>query len=403
MRRNIALITSCALLCAIALYLGFSLKEVEALEPRGTWKDVESDYYIIFSSDSFVESTYNVRRPFSYTDGGILLTDAAGYSYFVELSKNAGGLAVVHLNGELHTMRRATEHEAANPLLYRWGSNVNGKCIAAYSLKQELPTDYFLRLYEGNVFTSTIDGNVTSGKYTFDSDGNILLLTEQGTRVDSLHRWSNGAAFGELTAGVQLTEEWLSPVELLGYQLTGTIQDIMLGTVYDFVSDTICMREQASGEQTEFLYFMSPDGLITMTDAAGSGVMDYLWFDLTSGKAYRYVLDVDDWFAYLHGDLVPDIYNPNGKQEQASDSTVAVIPGLESGDASQTFREPKQSIPEGERVPVGTNTPTVGDASLEEDESGEDTPAEDEALPDGQMPEENVEPDELEIPEGGTE
>lgn len=374
MRRNLPFIGLCSILVIAVFAIALALRSVDTLTPTGVWKDVDSDYYIVFSGDQFIETTYNVRRPFEKIDGGILMYDAAGEPYFVDLSKNLGGKALVNLNGVKHVMRRATESEAANPLLYIWGTPIVGKCTAAYRLKQDLNLTYYLRLYEDNVFTSIIDGEETIGKYAYSSDGNILLLTEQGTRVDSLHRWAEGAAFGELSCSVQTTEQWLSPVELLGYQLSGIIKDYDLGTEYRFTPDGICVRRQGSGDETEFLYFMSPSGLITLTDSAGSGVMDYMWYDLVGGKAYRYVLGNDDWFAYLNGDNVPDAFSVTPKDPNASsgnNSQQSLMPGQVQSDKNiiKSPTQPNSTLPDenkrpltGDQAPGGTSSSSAVNA-----------------------------------------
>ena len=314
-KRNIPFIAICMTLTAAAGGMAYLYKEqVGVLEPKGVWRDVDSPYYIIFneSTKTFTESTYNIPRPYSEVAGGIMLHDAAGVPYFVALEENFGSLTAVHLNGSTRVMREATKSEAANPTMYRWGSDVTTKCVAAYALKQRLDTPYYLRLYEDNNFVSILDGESVTGKYTTTSTGDILLLSEQGTRVDVLRTWDEGAVFGEITAFLEATPTKANAIQLSGYKLKGTVRDIALGTQYFFTEDGLCRRALDTGEEVEFMYHMAPTGLITMVDVSGSGVSDYLWYDVEDKRMFRYVLSNDDWFAYLNGDIVPDSFTVGG-------------------------------------------------------------------------------------------
>jgi len=302
MRKHGPYILLCVALVGAAIALGYFMMQVDTLEPNGTWRDVDKDYYIVFrSTGQYVESTYNVERPYEVVDGGVYLYDAAGEPYYVALRPSIGGVATLHLNGEDHKMRRATSLEAANPLLYQWGTELKGKCTAAYTLKQPLGKEYYLRLYDDQVFTSILGDETTVGKYAKTARGDILLLTEQGTRVDQLKQWANGAVFGAIEGNMQAEVQKANMVDDLGYLFSGSCRDDNTNTTYRFDKTGTCYRVQANGTATEFLYFADMTGLITMTDSAGSGVMDYLWYDAENQVVYRYVLGTDDWYTYLSG------------------------------------------------------------------------------------------------------
>lgn len=335
MRKHGPYILLCMVLLAVSVFLGYKINSVGTLEPSGTWCDVNGGYYIVFKNGMFVESTFNVERPYEIVEGGIYLYDAAGEPYFTALMPNIEQTAVVCLNGESHVMRRATSREAANPLLYRWDSDntLTGKCVEAYSLKQSLGEDYTLRLYDDNVFTSSLGSESTSGRYTRDSKGTIILLTEGGAKVDQLKQWAEGAVFGVMGTGIQAAAKKASAVEDLGFLFTGACRDEDTGTTYKFDHTGTCYRVQRDGSTTEFIYFADTTGLITMTDSAGRGIMDYLWYDAESGYVYRYVLGNDEWYAYLSGgnsgsvfDVDPDIANT----EVPEPEVIPLVPDLSS-------------------------------------------------------------------------
>lgn len=338
MRRHGPYILLCLVLIGAVAGMGFSLSKVETLSPTGTWKDVEDDYYIVFHDSTYVESTYNVERPYEVVEGGLYLYDAAGEPYFVSIRPAMGGRVSLYLNGERRLMRRATSREAANPLLYSWTADVKGKCINAYALKQSLDKEYYLRMYDDFVFASVLGDEVTIGKYARNARGDILLLTDKGARVDQLKQWDGGAVFGQIGADMKAEVQKANMVDDLGYLFAGSCYDEETGTTYKFDRTGTCYRAQPDGATTEFLYFADMTGLITLTDAAGSGAMDYLWYDAVNDSVYRYVLGTDEWFAYLNGEGSSGVFSkvpeatPQGPDDVAprplipEDSSAGVTP-----------------------------------------------------------------------------
>ena len=282
-------------LCGV---LGVGIYFTGTPEPVGVWKDVDDDYFIVFYEDgTYVETDYNIARPFTAGEDSVILYDAAGEPYVVELKRNLGAHAVVYLNGKTHVMRASSEV----PKLYTWSSGIIGNCVSAYKLKTDIGKSYNLRLYDDNVYSAVLDGTTTTGKFVRRSNGDILLLSQEGETPDVLSAWEGGLVFNELETTLEYESVNVLQGASAGMLLQGEVFDPDVGVTYRFSKDNEVSRVQLSGESTSFFYFADSGGLITMTDTAGSGVYDYLWLDQSTGSVYRYVLESDEWFEFLSG------------------------------------------------------------------------------------------------------
>ena len=135
-----------------------------------------------------------------------------------------------------------------------------------------------------------------------------MLISQNGNRVDYLHCWEGGASFSKMPSQLTSFELKFNPVEVSGYLLEGKARDDSSDTLYSFTDDNMCVRMQSDGTKSEFLYSVAVNGLVTLVDAAGSGITDYLWFDVQSKDMFRYVLQKDDWFTFLNGESVPESF-----------------------------------------------------------------------------------------------
>lgn len=276
--------------------------------PAGVWKDVDSDYFIVFFDDgSYTETAYNLSRPYEVAGDRLTLYDISGQQTTTQLTRNYGGKITVNLNGHVRIMAPTSRA----PSLYQWEDSELSQPIAAYKLHNSFDKTYYLRLYPNEFFTSVLGNKEVRGKYALASTGELLLFTRGGNSLECLMPCSHGYAVGRMTTDIDEQVIKSNPLEERGLLLSGFASDISTGARYIFTEDNSVIREDASGLSTEFIYFVDPTGFVTLTDTAGLGIEDYLYFDTVNNVMYRYVLQRDGWVDYLVSAGQQGGYNEN--------------------------------------------------------------------------------------------
>lgn len=283
------------LLLAVIAGEVFVLSQVGTAEPVGVWKDVDDEYYISFDpSGTYVETTYNLPRRWEVRSGGILiLSDITGNEVAVELTKCFESRVVVTLNGDTHVM--APFDGLAR--LSSWMEPEASEFIGSFKVRGDFSDGTFIRLSANKVYSGIIEGEAINGKYAIDPAGNLLLFGKE-TGVEAIYRpWEMGYVCGKMESNLASTLELSNPLQNRGYTLNGICT--YGGTSYSFRDNNTVERESADGGTSSFIYFANPNGLVTMTDTAGMGVRDYIYYDADTGDCYRYILEEDDWFNYI--------------------------------------------------------------------------------------------------------
>lgn len=286
------------MLCASAVLVAaiVPLTKFKTPEPVGVWKDVDEEYYVKFYDDgTYVETDYNLPRPFEVKGDVLTLYNANGQATTADLVMNYGGRLRVLLNGE----ERVLETTKRTPALYQWGEETVTQSVAAYRLKAKFDEDCYLRFYEDDAFSYTLGSDKVVGKYAETLGGELLLLTVDGSLDERLVRWNRGYAMGRLETNITVETVKENAIEDRGLMFRGDIYDASTRTSYQFDGDGIALRSTDDGTTEQFLYYVDTDGLVTLVDSAGLGVYVYLWYDEVTGQTYRYVFERDGWTDFL--------------------------------------------------------------------------------------------------------
>lgn len=287
----------------LAVFLIFeiiALNKIDTAKPVGVWKDVDSDYYVVFDNvtSTYRETTYNMSRPYDVYGDSVILTGVDGQQAACQLGRNFGSKVLLMLNGEEHLMVPVDEAPKLNP----W--NVEPKavdCIAVYSSKLSMSAPQLLRIYKDHSYVfKNIDLDIDlQGKYVVGSDGTLLLFSDEDTVAEALKPWELGYAMGVLETNITATTLKANVIDNRGLSLHGYVRIPEAGVTYDFQDDNIVTRTLSSGESVQMLYFVDNTGLVTMADMVGGNVKDYMWYDQVSSTMYRYVFERDDWFDFV--------------------------------------------------------------------------------------------------------
>lgn len=289
----------CLLLLAAVAALAFLVTRYRVPEIIGTWKNRDSDYYIVFDSDgTYTESTYNIPCTYSVEGDKLVLNDVAGQQTTVSLCRTFGGYLELTLNGVDYVMEPSQD----TPHFYQWGSEAAPQHATIYELGMSYDTPCRLELADDRGVTISIGSNTYYGKYALPVTGDILLLFDAGEHIEVLKKTATGYALGALETSISATEVAANALEARGYQLTGTVYSPLTRVEYEFQGrNGTVIKTAPNGSKLEFSYYVDPTGIITMTDSAGRGVEDTMWYDSAFGVVYRYIFDLDAWQQYLEG------------------------------------------------------------------------------------------------------
>lgn len=284
------------LLLAVALAVYIAQYKIPVIS--GVWKDINSKYYVAFFDDgTYTETTYNLARPYSVNDGVLELYGINGQVSKAELGKTFGGRLSVIVNGVERVMVRTSD----DPMLFKWGTEVSGQPIVAYKLLANYDKDYYLRLYEDNEFISMLGKEQVTGKYALTDDGGLLLYTQGGVLYEYFQPWTEGFALGEMSTQLEDVTVKENAVKDRGILIRGTARDPFTGVTYEFQDNNTVTRIDNNGVSAEFIYFADTNGLVSMTDTLGLRIEDYIYYNASTNKAYRYVLQRDGWTDFLNG------------------------------------------------------------------------------------------------------
>lgn len=287
-----------ALLLLLCLEL-FAVTRIGTASAEGVWKDLDSDYYIVFdpSTQTYRETTYNMPRPYTTAGDYVVLTGVDGQQSTVTLKRNYGSRVLVILNGEERLMHPVAE----TPKLSYWSLPPKAEdCVAVYSSKLSFGETAFVRLYNDRTYVlKHVDDSDVQGKYYVGNDMSLLLFPSEKSNAEVLRPWSFGYVAGAVATHLQAQTLKANAIADKGILLEGFVRIPEVGVTYEFFSDNTVVRTLTTGESISMLYFVDTEGLVTMSDMLGSNSKDYMWYDMDSGTMYRYVFENDDWFDYL--------------------------------------------------------------------------------------------------------
>lgn len=286
------------LLVIMAVVLAVGLLQFKAPNLTGTWKDIAEPYYVVFNEDgTYVESSYNIPLRYSVSDRKLVLYNAnATTTTTTDLVKSFNGRVKVSING----VERILQKVNTAPDLFDWEIELSDKPVETYTLDNSYDFDYTLSFYEDNIFCITLDADKVLGKYAVGAEGNVYLYVD-GDLYGVLDRWDSGFSFNKMDSQLNVSTVRENLFEDKGFLLSGSVFDQATGTLYEFSTDNIVLRRDSTGNSIELFYFVDMSGIIRLTDIAGLGVEDFLYYNQENGDLYRFVLQKDGWTEYLNG------------------------------------------------------------------------------------------------------
>ena len=280
---------------AVAVLLFLSIKEPTV---TGHWQDVDDDdYFMIFSSDgTYRESTYNTQLAYSVYGDTLILNDMAGHEATTYLHKNLGGKMTVSLYGKTRVLQPMDGKAKISSV----DTSKAGAVVGAYQLVSGCSEDVSLRLYDQFVYKLNIGDTTHTGRFARSTDGTLLLhIPGDELWVECLKPYDYGYVFGEMEAELDSESVKLNAIEDRGTVLIGDVKDTFSDTVYYFTRDNHVVMTPSGKSAMECNYFVDSSGIITITDSAGLGISDTMYYSQTTGKVYRYVFGRDEWFEFL--------------------------------------------------------------------------------------------------------
>lgn len=295
MGTKIKILFTVALLAAIGA-LGAAATNIGVPETLGVWWEEDGDFYLVFNKDgTYQDSVYGIRCPYEVHGDTLVLYDVLGRTTTAELQSNLGRHVAVHLNGQTHVL----SPNRGKDQLHFPDPEPSDTAVSAYRMLNEFGSKYTLRLYDNMVFSAAFAAGTVTGFYAINSDDTLVLFTESGT--DYMPSWGNGFAFGSLSNTLTYSVLQANVLEARGLLITGEVIDNDTGVTFAFKDDNTVLVDSDVAGVVEYSYFASPDGLITITDMAGLSIHDYLYYEVETGRVYRYVWETDSWYSYLAG------------------------------------------------------------------------------------------------------
>lgn len=289
----ILVVAGVACLSSVIVFTRFKMPKI-----TGTWKDVSSEYYVVFYADgTYVESTYNI--PCAYTvdyENRILTLDSVDESVSTTtLVPTIDRSITVLINDSMHTLKPVRY----SPRLYTWGSEIDSKITGVYNMSDSFSEDVELILYDDYCFEYSIGSTSVTGKYAHSRRGGIMLLTDGGSTVEYLSSTANGFAMGPVDSDLRSSTAKENVIEDSRLSLSGTVYDQYTDTTYTFDDSGFAERTDSDGITVEFMYHVDLNGDVVMVDSVGYGATIEMWYNSASSTMYRYTLDRDTWTDYL--------------------------------------------------------------------------------------------------------
>lgn len=282
---------------------------------QGLWQDSDG-YMISFSGQYMVESIYGKELSCSEKDGKITYQWPDGFIRTTGFSFTKDGKLIINIAGKDREFQRASQRN----IVREWNEEFVDRSVGVknkyvlmgntnYTSELYLLKDnsYALTYIEGSIPVETYYNSkpdeVIIGMYADRGESGSIVLYQIDAKKCELFRKSNSDLYigTNVLEGVtdSLLDDYSSPVNLIGYCISGTFKDNYTGTVYVFSEDNNLVKILPDGSTLNYVYFIDREGLVKLGCVDVRTDADYMWIDVKTGNIYSLVYQKDGWTEYL--------------------------------------------------------------------------------------------------------